>query len=1452
MKKYTTHRLVLLALFSAGILLSAGSLAQTTGFSAESADIQEVMSLYEEPDVQPRRAAGPDAPLGMGRLQPGKSEFVIFSETYVVTHTGDSGAGSLRDALEQANSDGGGTILFDIEGAPPFVIQPLTGLPGIFAQVTIDGTSQLGYAPGAPVVVLDGTLAGTGETGIGVNGLRLYPGSDGSLIKGLVVIGFQPGLSGSNVVNGIGIEINSHNNTVESCFVGIDYDGSTMVPNDFGIGIEGSNNIIGGDSDEKRNLIAGNTKTGIDVASLAIGGQGNPVGHNIIRGNYLGTDSSGSEARPNNTNIRVAGDEGNNQVVYNLVSGANNNGLVVSNSAWSNEIHFNLVGTDATGTQALGNRRNGMMINGPFNNITNNLVSGNSSDRAGLTAGINFVGDQTTQNQVHNNKVGTDISGALAIPNEMDGIIIRASGNTLGNSTQGTGNIISGNRLSGVAIINFQFTANGNFLAGNKIGVNASDEPLGNGVDGVQVLGGLQNSFGLNTIAHNGRHGVRLETLTVGNDTFVPRRSNIDKNSIHSNSLLGISLGSNAIIPNDPGDEDVGPNDLLNFPEISEVLFNEGASELHITYTVPTSAYNLSWFIKTQFFATNPGERQGKSFLGEDYFYQADFNNGGKTVIVPIPPGLGFAAGDEITATASDIDDNTSQFGALVVSELMVVEPTMFTITASAGIGGVITPAGQIQVAHGGSQAFVIEADPGYEIADVLVDEESVGAVSDYTFEDVTKDYTIRAEFQEVVVEPVTFTITAVADPAQGGSIEINGAPYTDPVEVEEGETAILVATPATGYYFVNWTENGLEVSTDATYEFLTTANRDLVAHFGLESYEVVLLADPVEGGEVFGAGIYEVGEQVIVSAEANPGYKFLYWTYEDQELEDFEESFEFEMPPFSVTLTAHFGQEVYTITASAGIGGVITPAGQIQVAHGGSQAFVIEADPGYEIADVLVDEESVGAVSDYTFEDVTKDYTIRAEFQEVVVEPVTFTITAVADPAQGGSIEINGAPYTDPVEVEEGDLVTLVAIPADGWEFLFWTENTVLISHDPLLEFTAEADRNLVASFAQEDSPVSFSFDAFVMQGEGSVLVNGELFTDMLFFEDGTIITVEAVPADGWEFSHWEMDLSGTDPVQELLMDFPKEVFAYFIQPAEPEFFELTLLAEPEEGGEVFGAGIYEEGEIVSVSAVANPGFKFLHWTFEGNELPYDESFDFPMFNYDFTLIAHFEAEETDDPDPVLGECSFSQGYWFARPQTVWPFDVTIGGHTFTQEDGNAFWPPNTNTKRAFTQYATIVLSGVDLSLFPALAEAMAVIEDYFANVYPSPASRQVNQAAGYIGDWVDENHCEEDGGFTELSFTADKAESGNTTSILRTVAYPNPFVSQVTLSFILREDSPVRVEVFNMIGNRIDVLHEGQLEGQVVHELRFDAGDLPRGIYFFRIQAGEHIHMERVVRGG
>jgi len=172
-----------------------------------------------------------------------------------------------------------------------------------------------------------------------------------------------------------------------------------------------------------------------------------------------------------------------------------------------------------------------------------------------------------------------------------------------------------------------------------------------------------------------------------------------------------------------------------------------------------------------------------------------------------------------------------------------------------------------VEVDCGADQTFTITPDPCYQIADVVVDGKSVGPVSSYTFEDVTSDHTIVASF-----ELITYTLTVASDPPEGGTVT-GGGTYSC------GAQATVIAIPNPCYKFVNWTEGGVEVSTDPSYSFTVEGDRSLVAHFAPEFYTITV--------EVKGQGTVELspfkdayckGDIVQLTAIPDAGWRFERW----------------------------------------------------------------------------------------------------------------------------------------------------------------------------------------------------------------------------------------------------------------------------------------------------------------------------------------------------------------------------------------------------------------------------------------------------------------------------------------------------------------------------------------------------------------------------------------------
>ena len=173
--------------------------------------------------------------------------------------------------------------------------------------------------------------------------------------------------------------------------------------------------------------------------------------------------------------------------------------------------------------------------------------------------------------------------------------------------------------------------------------------------------------------------------------------------------------------------------------------------------------------------------------------------------------------------------------------------------------------------APGISATVIAIPNTGYKFSKWLVNGATVSTSRTNTFT-VSTNRVMVAKFKPV------YSVTVTADPPNGGTAEVDSSKY------EPGELAKMTAIPEAGWCFVNWTQNGIPVSTDPNFQFNVTANRTLVGHFayGKRIEASVYLGI---GGTVTGAGVYQTGQSVMLAAAANPGYAFLNWTENNAEV---------------------------------------------------------------------------------------------------------------------------------------------------------------------------------------------------------------------------------------------------------------------------------------------------------------------------------------------------------------------------------------------------------------------------------------------------------------------------------------------------------------------------------------------------------------------------------------
>jgi titin len=351
--------------------------------------------------------------------------------------------------------------------------------------VRIETTGTMSNTVSGNYIGID--ASGTVDLGNTLSGIDFFNGPTYNTVGG-----DEPGernvISG-NGQHGVYVETTgTMSNTVSGNHIGTDVSGTVDLGNSQnGVNLYNGSayNTIGGDEPGERNVISGNDQEGVYIGGTA----GNAVVGNIISGNHIGVDAGGT-AEVGNAWYGVAigvyaehntigGDEAGER---NVISGNGWNGIDLGGSTvMSNTVSGNYIGTDAAGTAKLGNSQDGVHIgSGARYNIVGgsapgerNVISGNGGD------GVDIADSNTVSNTVLGNAIGTDSSGAAALGNGVNGVIV---GSGAKNNTIGPNNVIAYNDGDGVRV--YFNTTLGSIITQNAIFSNDQGIDLMDGAHG--------------------------------------------------------------------------------------------------------------------------------------------------------------------------------------------------------------------------------------------------------------------------------------------------------------------------------------------------------------------------------------------------------------------------------------------------------------------------------------------------------------------------------------------------------------------------------------------------------------------------------------------------------------------------------------------------------------------------------------------------------------------------------------------------------------------------------------------------------------------------------------------------------------------------------------------------------------------------------------------------------
>jgi Periplasmic copper-binding protein (NosD)/Right handed beta helix region len=592
----------------------------------------------------------------------------------------------------------------------------------------LSGNAQNGVevaGSGASSTLVQGNLIGTGSSGETALGNTL----NGVLISGAsgVTVG-GTGAGAGNLISAneqLGVQaVGGTGTLVQGNLIGTDKSGLIALGNSVaGVQLSATNQAtVGGTTAGAGNVISGNGTLGSSTGGDGI--QVSNAASTLIAGNLIGTGATGSTIVANTGNgINIAGTSAGTTIGQlgfgNVISGNGGDGILFGQSATVVTVVDNLIGVTESGTGAAANAI-GVQLKGTIATIgtpsadpgqpisgQGNVISGN------LDAGIEVDGTASGV-IIQSNMVGTGATGTSAVGNGTDGILVDgADGVTIGGSSDGQGNVISGNDANGIDLQ----SARTALIQGNQIGTDPSTAiPVPNGADGVLFQSSSQSVIQGNTIAGNTSNGVELNTnsddnqifandigtendgtTVVGNGgygVFVQNNSQgntiggtpagrgnviagnqkgvvignnrvtdnsvenaILGNSIFANTQIGIDLGNAGVFPaTDPPLQ--GPNLLQNDPVLETATASGSSLTVGGTLSsVPSQTYRVEFFVQD---ASNPStEAQGETFIGYASVTTDSTGNANWTTTLT---GVIVQPGQVLTATATDPNGNTSEF----------------------------------------------------------------------------------------------------------------------------------------------------------------------------------------------------------------------------------------------------------------------------------------------------------------------------------------------------------------------------------------------------------------------------------------------------------------------------------------------------------------------------------------------------------------------------------------------------------------------------------------------------------------------------------------------------------------------------------------------------------------------------------------------------------------------
>jgi uncharacterized repeat protein (TIGR02543 family) len=558
----------------------------------------------------------------------------------------------------------------------------------------------------------------------------------------------------------------------------------------------------------------------------------------------------------------------------------------------------------------------------------------------------------------------------------------------------------------------------------------------------------------------------------------------------------------------------------------------------------------------------------------------------GTSVTVTASPNSGYSfvnwtEGATTVSTSASYNFNIAANRTLVANFSL---NTYTIITSSSPAGGGTTSGGGT-FNYGTSMTLVATPNANYTFVNWTEGGTTVSTNTSYSFT-LSASRTLVANFSLN-----TYMVSTSLSPVGSGTTSGGGT-------FNSGTSVTVTATPNTGYVFVNWTEGGSAVSTNASYTFAISANRTLVANFSLLTYTIATSSSPALGGTTSGGGSYTYGATATVTATPATGYQFVNWTQAGSAVST-SASYAF---PVSAnrTLVANFSLISYTInTTSSPIAGGSTSGGGT-LNYGTSATVTATPATGYQFVNWTEGGSAVSTSTSYNFT-VNASRSLLANFSLI-----NYTVSTSSSPSAGGTTSGAGI-------YSYGSSATVTASPATGYLFANWTEGGTVVSTNISYTFTVAGNRSVVANY----SLITYTVSTASTPSAGGTTAGGGTYNP------GTSATVTATPASGYLFVSWTEGGTAVSTNQNytFLVFANRSLVATF---QSISYITINTLSSPSGGGTTSGAGTFPANSQITVHATASTGYNFINWTEGGSAVSASESYTFTV-TANRTIVANF-----------------------------------------------------------------------------------------------------------------------------------------------------------------------------------------------------------------------------------